>query len=91
MGLRLTAWLPQVATAKGGANGEADIVLAVGQQVAEQVSIHPVGGEPDADSPRYVEVKTRRPSQRRVQYRSGARREAEPAGTRTIAPNPEER
>jgi hypothetical protein len=25
MGLRLTAWLPQVATAKGGANGEADI------------------------------------------------------------------
>jgi hypothetical protein len=56
MGLRLTAWLPQVATAKGGANGEADIVSAVGQQVAEEVSIHPVGGEPDADSPRYVEV-----------------------------------
>jgi hypothetical protein len=58
MGLRLAAWLPQSAAAKGGAKGEADIVLAVGQQVAEQVSIHPVGGEPHADLPRYVEVKT---------------------------------
>jgi len=54
--LALYRWATSNGPSESGADGEPDIVLPVREQVRKKVGVHPVGGEAQADQPRYVEV-----------------------------------